>query len=145
MAPRPRTKGDPFSVRFAKDTQLLIEEEAKRLKRSRSSIVEQLAEEAARGWRFPGVGFRGATATRRAWVIGTGLDVWELCEIIDDIGSHEKVVDAYESVEAWHCRIADAYRRTYPDEVTQEIAENKRPLEEWEALAPYASAAGPRR
>jgi predicted transcriptional regulator len=144
MAPRRRTKGDPFSVRFSKDTQFVIEEEAKRLKRSRSSIVEQLAEEASRTWRFPGIGFRGSTSARRPWVVGTGLDVWELCEILDDLGSAEAVVDAYESVEPWHCRIAEAYRRTYPDEIAQAIAENQRPLDEWETLAPYAGTSSPR-
>jgi len=40
------TKGEPFSVRFSAATDRAIEAEAKRLKRSKSVIVEALADEA---------------------------------------------------------------------------------------------------
>ena len=48
-------KGQPFSVRFTKRVDQFMELEAQRLKRSKSSLVEELATEAATQRRFPGV------------------------------------------------------------------------------------------
>jgi len=40
--------------------------------------LRRSAEEAARTERHPGIAFRGAEGSRRAWVPGTALDVWEI-------------------------------------------------------------------
>lgn len=131
-------KGQPFSVRFSRRTDLYVEEEARRLRRSKSSIVEELAEEAARVRRFPDIAFHGSGAVeRRAHVVGTGLDVWELCMLLEEYGSADKVVRDYPKVSAHHCRVAEAYRRAYPDEVDAMIAGNRRPVAEMEALYPW--------
>lgn len=45
-------KGKPFSVRFSAPTERLVEHEARRLKRSKSAVVEAFTEEAARTRRF---------------------------------------------------------------------------------------------
>ncbi len=135
-------KGQPFSVRFAKGTDLYVEAEAKRLQRSKSSVVEELAEEAARTRRFPGIAFRGEPPHREAWILATGLDVWELCQILDDFGSTEEVVAAYDGITPAHCRLADAFRRAYPDEIGTAIAENTRSVEDWLALYPFVEFVG---
>ncbi|HLY64678.1 MAG TPA: hypothetical protein VKU60_04005, partial [Chloroflexota bacterium] len=72
-------KGAPFSIRLSRPTELYIEAEAHRTRRSKSAIVEDLTEEAARMRRFPGIGFRQNTLDggRDAWIMGTGFDVWE--------------------------------------------------------------------
>jgi uncharacterized protein (DUF433 family) len=115
-----------------------MEEEARRMKRSKSSIVEELAEEAAKTRRFPGIVFQGGgVLERRAHVVGTGLDVWQLCWTIDNYGSIEAVVEDFPKVTARHCELALAYRRAYPDEVNRMIAANNRPAEEWQALYPF--------
>jgi uncharacterized protein (DUF433 family) len=134
---RPRTKGEPFTVRFGASTQLLIEEEARRSRRSRSAIVEELADEALRTRRFPGIGFRDEPPHRRAWVVGTGLDVWELCDLVDRYPDIEMLVGDFPLVEARHCDLALAYQRTYPDEIAEQIADNDRPPEERLELAPF--------
>lgn len=82
-------KGQPFSVRLQEETQKLVEAEARRTRRSKSAVVEAFTEETARTRRFPGIAFRGDDARRRAWVIGSGLDVWETIEKnrpVNDIG-----------------------------------------------------------
>jgi uncharacterized protein (DUF433 family) len=134
---RRRAKGEPFTVRFGTSTQLLIEEEARRLKRSRSAVVEELADEALRTRLFPGIGFRDEPPHRRAWVVGTGLDVWELCDLIDRYPDSETLVADFPLVEARHCDLALAYRRVYPDEIADQIADNDRPPEERLRLAPF--------
>jgi uncharacterized protein (DUF433 family) len=136
-------KGQPFSVRFSWRTDLYMEEEARRLKRSKSSIVEELAEEASRLRRFPDITFHGGGAIeRRAHLVGTGFDVWEVCLLLDDYGSAEALVEDFPKLSAHHCRVADAYRRAYPDEIAALIAGNQRPLEEMEALYPWVDWGG---
>lgn len=131
-------KGQPFSVRFSKRTDLYMEEEARRLRRSKSSVVEELAEEASALRRFPDITFHGGgVLERRAHLVGTGLDVWELCMLLDDYGSVDEVLADFSKVTAHHCRVAEAYRRAYPDEVDAIIAGNRRPVEEMEALYPW--------
>jgi uncharacterized protein (DUF433 family) len=129
------TKGSPFSVRFSETTDLFVEEQARRLKRSKSSIVEELTEEAAKARRFPGIAFRGDGPSREPWVIGTGLDVWEICEMLGDFGSIEALVADSHLTER-QIRLALAYRDEYPEEIEAAIAENRRPLAELEKLYP---------
>jgi hypothetical protein len=68
-------RGRPFTVRLEDETDKFVEAEARRTRRSKSAVVEAFTEETARTRRFPGIAFRGDDARRRAWVIGSGLDV----------------------------------------------------------------------
>jgi uncharacterized protein (DUF433 family) len=129
-------KGEPFSVRFSLPTDHLVEDEARRTRRSKSAIVEALTEEAARTRRFAGIGFRGEDAARRPWVIGTGLDVWEIVQMLEDFGSIEDFVTQTQLSER-QVRLAVAYRDSYPDEIVQAIAENRRTAEQWRELYPF--------
>jgi uncharacterized protein (DUF433 family) len=129
-------KGEPFSVRFALATDRAVEHEARRARRSKSSIVEALAEEAMRTRRFPGIAFRGEDAARRPWLIGTGLDVWEICQMVDEFTSIKQLVADTQLGER-QIRLALAYREQYPDEVERAISENTRPTAEWSELYPF--------
>jgi uncharacterized protein (DUF433 family) len=138
------TKGEPFSVRFSAATDRAIEAEAKRLKRSKSVIVEALADEAMRMRRFPGIAFRGDDAGRRPWVIGSGLDVWEIIELLEDFGgSIEALVKDYDFLTERHVRLTTAYHAAYPEEIDEAIAENRRPPEERLELYPFVQFARP--
>lgn len=130
------TKGEPFSVRFARPTDLAVEAEARRVQRSKSAIVEALTEEAMRTRRFPGIAFRGEDAGRRPWVIGTGLDIWEICQMAEEFDSIAGLVSDTQLSER-QVRLALAYRDNYPEEIAQAIAENSRPVSEWSDLYPF--------
>lgn len=134
-------KGQPLSIRLSREAQLVIEEERRRTGRSRSAVVEELAEEAAKTRRFPGIGFRGPEP-RRPWVIGSGLDVWEISEMLGDFGSVEKLLRQTHLTER-DVRLANAYTEAYPDEVEQAHAENRRSTEELLELYPFVQ--GPSR
>ena len=129
-------KGEPFSVRFSLATDRTIAAEARRTRRSKSAIVEALAEEAARARRFAGIGFRGDDVRRRPWVIGSGLDVWEIVQMAQEYESLEQLV-AETQLSERQVALALAYRDSYPDEVADAIAENRRPLGEWQARYPF--------
>jgi hypothetical protein len=117
-------------------TDHLVAAEAKRTRRSKSAIVESLTEEAVRTRRFAGIGFRGEDAARRPWVIGSGLDVWEIVQMLEDFGSVESLVEQTQLSER-QAHLAVAYRESYPGEVAEAIAENRRTAEQWRELYPF--------
>jgi uncharacterized protein (DUF433 family) len=135
MATKER-KSEPFSIRLSAATDRLVEAEATRTRRSKGAIVEALTEEAARVRRFPGIGFRGDDVTRAPWVVGTGLDVWEVIEMLEDLGDPERLVRTSQLTSA-QVRLAVAYRDAYPDEIESAIAQNRRTPEEWRSLYPF--------
>lgn len=135
-ARRKTLKGEPFSVRFTRATDSMVEEEARRTRRSKSAIVESLTEEAIRMRRFAGVGFRGDDAARRPWVIGSGLDIWEIIQMLDDLGSIERLVEETQLSEP-QVRLAIAYRESYPEEIAEAVAQNRRTATELHELYPF--------
>jgi uncharacterized protein (DUF433 family) len=139
MARRER-KSEPFSIRLSAATDRLVEAEAKRTRRSKGAIVEALTEEAARARRFPGIGFHGDDVARVPWVVGTGLDVWEIVEMLGDYGGAEPLSRETQLTPA-HLRIALAYRDAYPEEIAEAIAADRRPVDEWRSLFPFVESA----
>jgi hypothetical protein len=129
-------KGQPFSVRLDEQTEKVIEAEARRTRRTKSAVVQAFTEETARTRRFPGIAFRGDDARRRAWVIGSGLDVWEIVHMLEDFGSSAALM-ADVSLSPAQVRLAVAYRDAYPDEINQAISDNRRPLEDLRVLYPF--------
>ncbi len=129
------TKSAPFSMRISKDMEALVEREARRTGRSKGAIVEALADEALRMRMFPGIAFRGVDWDRRAWVMGTAFDVWQLVEAYQDIGSVELMAEDG-SADARQIRLALEYHKRFPEEIDEAIAENRRPLEQLEQEFP---------
>jgi len=139
-----RQTGEPISIRLSIGTDRLVAAEAKRTRRSKSAVVSAFTEETARIRRFPGIGFRGDDAARRAWVIGSGLDVWEVIHMLEDFGSVERLLAESHLTEP-RVRLALAYRDAYPEEIADAVAENRRPHEELEVLYPFIGIADERR
>lgn len=130
------SRSQPFSIRLGEVAGLLVADEARRSGRSRNALVEELAEEAAKTRLFPGLGFRGAP--RRAWVIGTGLDVWEVLELLRSHGGDETALRASHSlVGDRHVRLARAYATHFPDEIERFTEVTRRPFDETLALYPF--------
>jgi uncharacterized protein (DUF433 family) len=134
------TKTQPFSIRLTRSANLLVQEEMRRTGRSRSAVVEELADEAAKMRIFPGIAFKDEP--RRAWVIGTGLDVWELVEIVRGLGDDlDAVRDAYPRVTERHIRLAQAYAERFPEEIEARIEANNPPLDELLERYPFIQVA----
>lgn len=117
-----------------------MEDEAKRLRWSKSAVVEAFTEETARTRRFPGIAFRGEGAGRRAWVVGSGLDVWEIVQMAEDFGSLERLL-ADTHLSERQARLALAYREEHPEEIDDLVAENRRPVAELRSLYPFVEVA----
>src|SRR6266511_1707484 len=137
-------KGEPFSVRLTLTTGRAVEGEARRTKRAKGAFCEALTEEAMKMRRFPGIAFRGDEARRRPWVIGTGLDVWEIAQMLEDFGAVEKLVRDTQLTQQ-QVRLAAAYRDAYPAEIDEAIAENRRTAHELRELYPFIEFSPSRR
>jgi uncharacterized protein (DUF433 family) len=131
-------KSQPFSIRLREHADLLVRDEVRRSGRSRSAVVEELAEEAAKARLFPGVAFRGTP--RRAWVIGTGLDVWEILELLRSYADEEQLLAAHPLIGERHLRLARAYGERFPDEIAAFVQDTSRPLDELRRLYPFLHA-----
>ena len=99
-------KTQPFSIRLGEQANLLVEDEVRRSGRSRSVVVGELAEEAAKTRLHPGVAFRGRP--RRAWVIGSGLDVWEIIELLGCYADDGESLAAIEGERVTHTAVVAA-------------------------------------
>jgi uncharacterized protein (DUF433 family) len=69
-------------------------------------------------------------------VIGSGLDVWEIVQMLEDFGSIESLV-AQTQLGERQARLAVVYRDSYPEEIAEAIAENRRTAEQWRELYPF--------
>ncbi len=123
-------------MRISKDLETLVDREARRTGRSRGAVVEALAEEALRMRLFPGIAFRGTDWERRAWVIGTALDVWQIVEAHRDIGSIGRMA-ADGSASERQIRLALAYHERFPEEIDEAMTENRRPVEQLQREFPF--------
>jgi hypothetical protein len=142
MAPN-LAKTQPFSIRLGPETNRLVAEEIRRSGHSRSVVVEELTEEAAKARLHPGIAFRGRP--RRAWVIGSGLDVWEIVDLARSYkGDDDLLCASHPLVTRRHLRAARTYTQQFPDEIEPLLVENRRPLDELQALYPFLQSASSR-
>jgi hypothetical protein len=132
----PRGRSQPFSIRLGPTASLLVAEEARRTGRSRNAIVEELAEEAAKMRVFPGIAFRGVP--RRAWVIGTALDVWEIVDLLRaHDGNRDELRKQNPLVGERHLTVAKTYAERFPAEIAASLDDANRPLDELLSLYPF--------
>jgi hypothetical protein len=74
-------------------------------------------------------------------VIGTGLDVWEILELLrSSAGDEDQLLAAHPLVGARHLRVAGAYGERFPDEIAAFVESTRRPLEELRRLHPLLQA-----
>ena len=133
-------KGQAISVRLSEEVEVLVREEAERSGRSRSQVVEELADEAARVRLFPGIGFRGPEP-RRAYVFGSGLDVWQIVELLEEYGEElEALLADHPLVDERGLALARAYAERFPEEVALHRRRQRRSLEELRVRYPFIAA-----
>jgi uncharacterized protein (DUF433 family) len=68
-----------------------IDRLAHRIGESRNSVAERYLAEGVRRDEFPEIDFRDGALGRRATVVGTRLDVWQ---VVETVRSHQDSVDA---------------------------------------------------
>jgi hypothetical protein len=134
-------KTQPFSIRLGEQANMLVADEVRRSGLSRSAVVEELTEEAAKTRLHPGIAFRGRP--RRAWVIGSGLDVWEIAELLGSYGDDVAALTAdHPLLTDRHLRTARGYAAQFTAEINAQLEENRRPISELAGLYPFLQNLG---
>jgi uncharacterized protein (DUF433 family) len=128
------SKSKPFTIRLSEEVGGWLERENRRTRLPKSALLEILAKESIRTRRFPGIGFRGPEHARRAWVIGTGLDVWELVELYE--GKGKEILLSEHNISERQLELALSYYEVYPREIDEALEENARSPEEWHEISP---------
>lgn len=107
----------PTSIRFSASLYSAIRSEAARTRRPLSWVITELLENALRAQRFPGVVFLEGTLGYRACIAGTGMEIWEIIDLLEQHGSPATLSARcpHLSLEAIHT--AEAYTRAYTEEV----------------------------
>ncbi len=87
--------------------------------------------------RFAGLAFRGDDWNRRPWVIGTGLDVWEIVDMVKSYNGDVQRLVADNHLEPRHVQLALAYYEEHPEEIEEAVVDNRRSLDELKSLYPF--------
>ncbi len=109
----------PVSIRLDPGVDRPVRELARRTRQPLGRVINNLLEIALRLQRFPGITFIDGPAGRRAHVVGTGLDVWEIVALLRDYGSPEAVIAAFPRLTRSSVEIAQAYASAYPEEIKE--------------------------
>ncbi len=128
-------KSQPVTVRLSPELDRWVSAEAKRTLRPKGTVVESLAQEALKARMFPGIAFRGDDWDRRAWVLGTSFDVWEVVRSFQDTGSVDGVASGG-SLTGAQIRVALAYYQRFGEEVDPLIERDRRGVDELTADYP---------
>jgi hypothetical protein len=110
------------SFRFSESTLRRLDERAHEIRETRTGLAERYVEEGLRMDEHPGVGFADGPAGRRAILLGTKLDVWE---VVDTVRQNAGSVDAaarYLELPTGAVRTAVRYYAAFPAEIDELLA-----------------------
>lgn len=110
-----------MSLRVAEAAAVELERAAKRRGVSRSELAERYLIEGVAQDEFPQIAFRDGALGRRAILLGTRLDVWQVLETVRGHGNSVEQAAEYLDLPAERVRAAVRYAAAHRDEV-EEIA-----------------------
>ncbi len=116
-----RGKRRHMSLRVDEAAAVDLERAARRRGISRNELAERYLIEGAAQDEFPQIGFRDGALGRRATLLGTGLDVWQVLETVRNHGNSVEEAAEYLDVPAERVRTAVRYAAAHTDEI-EEIA-----------------------
>jgi uncharacterized protein (DUF433 family) len=99
-----------------------LEARAHHIRETRTGLAERYLEEGLRMDEHPGIGFADGPIGRRAVVVGTGLDVWEVIGTVRQSRGSVAAAAKYLDRPAAQVRAAVRYYAAFPDEVDDMLA-----------------------
>jgi uncharacterized protein (DUF433 family) len=124
----------PLSVRLNDATISRLGARAQRIHLAPRTLAQRYVEEGLRMDEHPLVRFAEGPAGRRARLIGTGKDIWEVIEVVRDNGGDAAEAARYLEIPLGLVQAAIAYYGAYTAEIDQQIEAN-----EQEAAAAHAT------
>jgi uncharacterized protein (DUF433 family) len=105
------------SFRFSERTLRRLDERAHEIRETRTGLAERYVEEGLRMDEHPGIRFADGPTGRRAVVLGTGLDVWEVIATVKQNASSVQAAQRYLDVPVASVRAAISYYAAFPEEI----------------------------
>jgi uncharacterized protein (DUF433 family) len=124
------SKANPISLRLGEATIERLGSRAKRVHMPPRTLAQRYVEEGLRMDEHPLVRFVDGPAGRRARLVGTGKDVWEVIATIRDNDNDLHEAAEYLRLPLGLVQAAVAYYGAYTSEVDELIADNERMAEE---------------
>jgi uncharacterized protein (DUF433 family) len=124
------------SFRFADSTLARLDARAHEIRETRTSLAERYVEEGLRMDEHPGIGFADGPAGRRAVLLGTGLDLWEVIGTVKANRGSPEAAARYLELPIGQVRAAIRYYAAFTDEIDEDldrratVAERERIAEE---------------
>ena len=120
---------DHFTLRFRPGVGERLAIRARRLNLAPRTLAQRYVDEGLRHEDHPLVRFADGPSGRRAALVGSGLDVWQVIEIVRDNDNDPEEAAAYLEIPVGLVQAAVAYYGDYSEEIDAEIALNQA---EWE-------------
>jgi len=116
----------PLSLRLAAGTIERLTARARRVQMPPRTLAQRYVEEGLRMDEHPMVRFAEGPAGRRARLVGTGSDVWEVIAAVRDNDGNLPASAAYLELPLGLVQSAVTYYGAYPDEIDEWIERNER-------------------
>lgn len=110
------------SFRFSEGTLRRLDQRAHEIRETRTGLAERYVEEGLRMDDHPGIGFADGPAGRRAILLGTGLDAWEVVDTIKQNAGSLDAAARYLELPLGVVRAAVRYYAAFPEEIDELIA-----------------------
>lgn len=105
------------SFRFSEETLRRLDARAHEVRETRTALAERYVEEGLRMEEHPGIGFADGPTGRRAVLLGTGLDAWEVIATLKANAGSAKATAEYLDLPIGMVRAAVRYYGTFPEEI----------------------------
>jgi uncharacterized protein (DUF433 family) len=125
----------PLSVRLNDSTLSRLGARARRAHMPPRTLAQRYVEEGLRMDEHPLIRFAEGPAGRRARLVGTGKDIWEIIAVVRDNGGDSAESARYLEIPLGLIQAAIAYYGAYTSEIDQQIEANEQ--ETSEARAAY--------
>lgn len=119
---------DHFTLRFRPGVTDRLQQRARRAGTAPRTLAQRYVEEGMRHDDHPLIHFIDGPSGRRAALIGTGLDVWEVIATVRDNDSDPQEAADYLGIPRGLVEAAVSYYGDYREEIDAEVALNE---EEW--------------
>ena len=110
------------SFRFSEATLSRLEVRAHEIRETRTGLAERYVEEGLRMDEHPGIGFADGPAGRRAVLLGSGLDVWEVIATVRQSRGSAEAAARYLELPMSAVRAAVRYYAAFPAEIDDLLA-----------------------
>jgi uncharacterized protein (DUF433 family) len=120
---------DHFTLRFQAGMSERLHVQARRASLAPRTLAQRYVDEGMRREDHPLVRFADGPSGRRAALVGSGLDVWEVISTVRDSDNDPEQAAAWLEIPLGLVQAAIAYYGEYKDEIDAKIAHNQA---EWE-------------